>query len=335
MSNVRISPHYAVPEVLMQYAQMSGATNILATSDPQVRLSNGDLFVYMKKLAISSNAAVGQNPHNNLPMCSVVSSEISVPTYRVANRAEYDHHEINAASREGYSLPMAQQLACRQGIMQSLRNMALYGKNPASGEGLLNTQGATLVSLVADQFGNTTVSTYDAGHMATMLLRAIKNMLSATYSTGEPVRIEILGPQRVLSEWNLASIIQTTNFQRIGAGSATVGEAVQIIAEQQGYSVGYSYDDTLIGKGAGGTDAIIITIPELKRLSVAPMLDTNAFASLTPGNLDCNVMFTDVAAPTEIMTPIAGGGTDVLFEMRATPGWGVRPEATTIYSMPY
>jgi hypothetical protein len=45
-------------------------------------------------------------------------------------------------------------------------------------------------------------------------------------------------------------------------------------------------------------------------------------------------MFTDMAAPREIPTPIAGA-IDVLSEMRSTAGWAVRPEAITILSMAY
>ena len=46
-------------------------------------------------------------------------------------------------------------------------------------------------------------------------------------------------------------------------------------------------------------------------------------------------MYMDMAAPREIPTPLAGGAIDVVFEQRATSGWGIRPEAITVISMQY
>jgi len=46
-------------------------------------------------------------------------------------------------------------------------------------------------------------------------------------------------------------------------------------------------------------------------------------------------MYTDVAAPIEIPTPLAGGAIDVLSEMTSTSGWAPRPEGVTIVSMQY
>jgi hypothetical protein len=93
------------------------------------------------------------------------------------------------------------------------------------------------------------------------------------------------------------------------------------------------YDDTLIGKGAGGTDAVVITIPV-----ETPMAINHEHERIceTVSVLAANaLMFCDMAAPREIPTPIPGGAVDVLSEMRSTAGWAVRPEAITILSMAY
>jgi hypothetical protein len=50
---------------------------------------------------------------------------------------------LAAAGGWNVALPEAQRLGMRQGIFQQLRNCLLYGMNPAGGEGLLNTAGAT------------------------------------------------------------------------------------------------------------------------------------------------------------------------------------------------
>jgi hypothetical protein len=97
----------------------------------------------------------------------------------------------------------------------------------------------------------------------------------------------------------------------------------------------WTYDDTLIGKGAGGNDAVIITMPEVEKPKGDGMINTNEFAGLKPGNDACLTMYADQAAPKEITSPLAGGATDVLSEWRITSGWAIRPEAITIASMQY
>jgi hypothetical protein len=99
-------------------------------------------------------------------------------------------------------------------------------------------------------------------------------------------------------------------------------------------TIEWTYDDTLIGAGAGGTDAIILTMPEVKKPAGRPF-NTNEFAMIAPGLEACALQYIDMAAPREIPTPIPGGAIDVLSEWRSTPGWALRPEATTIISMQY
>ena len=64
-------------------------------------------------------------------------------------------------------------------------------------------------------------------------------------------------------------------------------------------------------------------------------INTNEFAKLAPGIDACALMYMDRAAPTEIPTPLPGGAIDVLSELRATSGWGIRPESITLFSMTY
>lgn len=101
-----------------------------------------------------------------------------------------------------------------------------------------------------------------------------------------------------------------------------------------GDTLEWVYDDTLIGKGAGGTDAVLVVIPEIKKPK-ANKINTNEFAQLEPGLDSCTLQLCDMAAPREITSPLAGGAIDVLSELRATSGWGIRPEAIEIISMQY
>lgn len=328
---VQIHPSFFVPEILLPYQQASGAFDLLADRDPTVKLGEGDLAVYIKALDIRTKTAAGNSNYNSLPSVSITAEQISTPTYLIRHRIDYDHHDTNAAGNWGVGLPEAYRLGSRQGFFQQMRNALLYGFNPLNGEGLMNTVGATTTTLPADSNGNTTVSTYDNGQMALFILGVIASIQTRTMQVGQKSRVNVLMPQRVFTAWFLQGVVQLTQFQRAGAGVATTGDMVKLVMSGQGVDVEFSCDDTLLGKGAGGTDAIIFTIPEIKKPD-GGRLNTNEFAKLTPGLNACNLQYCDMAAPREIVSPIAGGGTDVLSELRITSGWSVRPEALTILS---
>ena len=334
---VTVNPSYVLPELIMQYSQVSGAFELLADGGPLVRLGEGDLWAYAKKVDLRTRVTSAQTAYNQLPSCSIVLSQISTPTYLVRTRAEYDHHDTAAAGKWGVPIVEAHRLAMRQGIYQQARNALLYGFNPTNGEGLLNTQGATATSLPPDTNGNTSVVTYDNGQMAIFILTQINLALQRTYQLGQNAHVSICGPQRVLGAFIIQNIVQVTTYQRPGAGTATTGEIIDTVLKAAGVTVEWAYDDTLQGKGVGGTDAIIITIPEVTRQPRPRngLPNTNEFAELRPGmSATCTQLF-DMVAPREIPTPIAGGAIDVLAEQRMTSGWAFRPEAVTILSMLY
>lgn len=333
-SRVMVSPSYLVPEKLIQYNQASGAFDALAGANPQVRLGSEDLYVYIDSFDIRTTMNAGQSEYNSLPSVTVTAKQISTPTYLQRVRAEYDHHDTASMSNWGVSIVEAQRLGMRQGHFQLLRSALLYGFNGANGEGLLNASGATTVNLPPDTNGNTTVVTYDNGQMAFFLLSQVSALKTRTMQLGMGHRIVILGPQRVLGSWEYQDIVQVTQFQRLGAGSLSTAGVVKAVGEMNEDEIMWCYDDTLIGKGAGGTDAVLIIMPEVKKPR-GGRINTNVFAELTPGLDACAVQYVDMAAPREIPTPLAGGAIDVLSEMRTTSGWGVRPEAITVVNMQY
>jgi len=333
-SRVMVSPHYMEPGKLLQYNQASGAFDALAGGNPQVRLGEGDLYVYIDAFDIRTTMAAGQTEYNSLPSVSVVAKQISTPTYLQRVRAEYDHHDTAAMSQWGVSIVEAQRLGMRQGHFQLMRSALLYGFNGSNGEGLLNTSGATTANLPADSNGNTTVVTYDNGQMAFFLLSQVSALKTRTMQLGIGHRIVVLGPQRVLGSWEYQDIVQVTQFQRAGAGTLSTAGVVKAVGEMNEDEILWCYDDTLIGKGAGGTDAVLIILPEVEKPK-AGRINTNVFAELSPGLAACTLQYCDMAAPREIPTPLAGGAIDVLSELRVTSGWGVRPEAIAILSMQY
>ncbi len=333
-SYVRVHPSYVAPEYILQYQQASGAMELLSGGDPMVRLGEGDLYVYIKTLSLRTEVQIGQAASNLLPSVSMSVAMISTPTYLMRVRGEYDHHDVAAASNWEFSIDEAMRLGMRQGIFQGLRDFELYGVNPQNGEGLINTAGATSTSLPADSNGNTTLITYDNGQLAIYILGLIVALKTRTNQFGMASRVVLTGPQRDLGTMELQNVVQLTQFQREGAGSTTTLDMIKKIVEANGDSLEWTYDDTLIGKGASGADLIIITVPEIKK-PFGGKINTNEFARLNPGMDACNIMYCDMPAPREIRTPLAGGAIDIVAELRATSGWGPRPEATTLLSLVY
>ena len=328
-----VNPSFIMPELILPYSQASGAFQTLAGGQPLVRLDDGDLAVYIKRIDVRTKMAAGQAAYNMLPSVTTVLGMISTPTYLMRVRAEYDHHDTAAMGRWGVPIVQAQRLGMRQGHFQLGRTALLYGFNPINGEGLVNTNGATSVNLPADSNGNTTVVTYDNGQMAFFLNLQISALKTRTNQLGIGQKFRILGPQRVLGllEYN---VVQLTQFQRVGAGTTSTAGVVKDVLEGNGDEILWCYDDTLIGKGAGGTDLVIIVMPEVEKPE-GDEWNTNEFAMLAPGLVACTLQLCDMAAPREIPTPLPGGAIDVLSEMRVTSGWAPRPEAVTLISMQY
>lgn len=328
---VMTHPSFLEPEIVLQYNQKSDFIKTLAGGAPRVKLGNEDKNVYLRQLAVRTKVSSGQAGANQVPYCSVTTGLASAPTYLQQVRAEYDHHQTALLADWGTSIVDAQRLAMRQGHYLALRQKALYGEIPANGEGILNSTGITTVNLPADSFGNTRISTYDNGQMVQFVLSTFLALASRTYQLGQRQRFVILGPQRDIGQWEMTSIVQLTSYQRPGGGTSTIAGTVENVLKEYGYELLLGYDDTLIGQGAGGTDAILFVMPEvIKPEGSGP--NTNEWAKLMPGFNACVLQYTDVVAPIEIPTPLPGGAIDVLSEMRATSGWVVRPESVTALS---
>ncbi len=288
----------------------------------------------MKQLNLRTRITAGQASANELMGVDVAASQISTATYRAQVRNNWNHHDVNIAGNWGFSLTEAYRLGHRQAHFQLARDASLKGMNPQNGEGLLNAPGITAINLPTDPFGNDTFSTYDNGAMAFFLAQQIGAIKTRTLQLGLGRKFTVIGPQRDLQlfEYN---VVQLTQFQREGAGTDSTAGTFKEILMKNGDTVIWTYDDTLIGAGAGGTDAIIIVMPELEKPAGPPPVNLNEFAKLNPGNMVCNTQYTDMAAPREITSPMPGGATDFMTEWRFSSGWPVRPQAVTVISGAY
>lgn len=330
-----VQPAFFEPEIIMPIAQASGAFDLVYEGAPRPRLKEGDLSIYIKRMDLRTQMEAGTAAPNQLPGVSIAMSMISTPTYLLRVRAEYDHHDTAAAGRWDFALPEAYRLGMRQGHFQLARNALLYGFNPQYGEGVINAPGAFAINLPPDSNGHTTVVDYDSGEMAFFVTSQFSAMKTRTNQLGIGREFTICGPQRVLSQFEYQGIVQLTQFQRQGAGSESAAGVIKAILMTNGDKLLWTYDDTLQGKGNGGTDLVIITMPKIEQPKVAKPINTNVFAELKP-NMEANtLMYCDMAAPREITSPMPGGATDVISEWRVTSGWAVRPEAVTLISMSF
>jgi hypothetical protein len=326
-------PSFEEPEILLQYTQASGFPDVLQGGQPRIRLGEDDLVVYMKQLNVRTRAAIGQTSSNELPGVDIAALMIQTATYRTQCRSIYDHHDVAAGGRWGFSTVEAYRLGMRQAHFTIARDACLYGINPSNGEGLVNVAGATAVTLPPDPYGNTKVTTYDNGAMAFFLNQQVLNIKTRTYQLGIGKEFTILGPQRTLGLFEY-SIVQLVQFQRTGAGSHSTAGVVKEVLMMNGDKLTWAYDDSLIGQGYGGSDLVMLVMPEVTK-PAGPSININEFAKLNPGNPTCTTMYADMAAPREIISPLAGGATDFLTEWRISSGWGVRPQGITLLSMPY
>lgn len=331
-----VNPSFAEPEFIVQWNQPSGFPHMLSGGGLRTRLGSEDLLVYAKQINLRTKVAASQATANELPGVDIFTSQISTATYRAQIRADWNHHDVAAAGVWGFSLPDAYKLGHRQGHFQLARDASLKGMNPQNNEGFLNSPRLTVVNLPDDPYGNSEWSTYDNGAMAFFLALQIQQIKQATLNLGLAQDFTILGPMRVLGpmEYNVVAL---TQYQREGAGvESTAGTLKQIVAKN-GDKVTWVYDDTLEGAGANGNDLVLICMPELKKPQPpgGSEIDTNAFADLKPGMLVCNTQYSDVPAPVEIMSPLAGGATDFLTEWRFSCGWLMRPEAGRAISAPF
>jgi len=336
-TQAKINPSFTEPGLIVTYAQPSGAFAALQGGRPKVNIGSEDMAVYVNHLDLRSEAISGQSPSNLLPSANLVVEYFSTATYLTRVRAIWDHHDMARAANFAIGLPGATDLAMRQGIFQQMRTGLLYGFNPANGEGLLNAANATAVTLPPDSFGNTTTSTYDNGQMALFFLNQIVSLKSRMFQSGGNMhsKIVVISPQRVFLYLAEAAIVQVTSYQRPGGGTATTAQVIQDTSAANGDTFEWYFDDTLIGKGAGGADAVLLTMPEIEAPDIEG-INTNVFGSdMSPQMKAVNVMYADMAAPMKIPTPTPDGAVTEVQELRTTSGWNLRGQGITIVSMPY
>jgi hypothetical protein len=332
-ARVLVHPNRIEPNLIITIAQPSGFMQGLGGKKLRQLLSDNDKVVYQNHVDVRTAVAAQQAAANVLPSATITLDYIQTLTYLIRTRQDYNELDVADAGEYNVALPAAYRLAARQGIYQFIRAAFLYGVNASNSEGIINTPNATAVTLPPDTFGDTTLRTYDAGQLAIWFNSQIQGALQSMFRLGMPGRVVLLGPQRIIGTLQWQDIVQVTSYQRPGAGTATTGQVVSKIGDENDVTIDWAYDDTLIGKGAGGTDAVLLLVPEAV-VPTIPGINTNEFAKLSPTTDAMILQYTNVAAPIEITTPIPEG-LDVVSMQRITSGWAPRPNAVNVLSLPY
>src|SRR5271156_3951554 len=96
-------PAFIEPEILMQYSQASGFIDLLAGAQLRVRIAEDDLYVYMKTMNLRTKILAGTASVNELPGVNINTQMISTPTYLFKCRSQFDHNDVAAGARWGYS----------------------------------------------------------------------------------------------------------------------------------------------------------------------------------------------------------------------------------------
>ena len=335
-SLLKVSPAYTMPGTVMSFQQASGFESLLSKGGIKVMLNEFDKYAYVHYADIRTKAAAGQNYANQLPSVDIELDFGQTATYLHQVNATWNRRDVGSVSQWNFNLVEAQRYGMRQGIYQNIRNAALYGLNPSLGEGILNTVGATVISSIpADPFGNSTVTTIDNGWMSQQIINIMAAIQVRTLQSGRPCRMTICGPQRVLAQYWETQVVQVTQYQRPGAGTATIREVIDnVTLFANGNRIDWVYDDTLIGKGPNGYDAVIFALPEIEK-PYAGVINTNEWADTNPSISDTIVLLADKTAPTEVTMPIALDATSLSMEMLTTSGWALRPECITILGAQY
>ena len=77
-SFLMVNPNYIEPGLLLPYVQASGAFETIAEGQPLVRLSEGDLYAYIKRIDLRNRVNAGQSAYNSLPSVSTALSMILI-----------------------------------------------------------------------------------------------------------------------------------------------------------------------------------------------------------------------------------------------------------------
>lgn len=340
-SLIMLDRSMVVPGVMVQRAQKRGTLNLIAGGKPKNVLNQNVQKVYINGIRYRGLAKASREPGNELPSVSFNTTQKATNAYWLSTSTKYSVWDDDNAKFSGLNAPQIQNMIAHGAIADLTAILALYGTGEGMSEGIMNSPGVFEENLPADSNGALSLRTYDAGEFAQYFLQLTVDAETRMLTVGldrEQV-LNVLMPQRVLGYLRRSSVIKlTSGIQRDGGGVHTIEGRIQAVATSPNgnISINFYVDDTLIGKGAGGSDAVVMCYPGFPD-TPDDIYNTDALAALPNSIQEMVAMYTAHSQPMEIESPAVDGsqGVYTTYHTKVTPGWALRPEAVTILSLPY
>lgn len=326
---------YQSPNFLLTKVLRSGAFRLLGEARPRA-MPLATPQVMIRTLTNRGEAMVGENVTRNLPIGTLpVLGAFYIPTYSIASTVMYNSIDSLRSKENSYDLRSMLDDGMKQTFRLTERNLLIYGAKNAPNEGILNAVGAYAHTLDPDQFGVSNISNMDQGYLATALSGLASDIVQKAMAVGEPTRLVILAPQRIITVLTSRKVVQLTDYQRPGAGVAGAGEMAAALLANISVNFELAVDDSLIGKGKNGTDLIIIGVPEIPPDS-GEINSTNAvYAGFPNKENGCIVQYTDSYMPIAKSAITFPGELQVVYSKNTTSGIVVRPELFSLISVAY
>lgn len=261
----------------------------------------------------------------------VTNGQLEFPLYYLRARASVLRDDEARAGLMNIGLQNELKLAGMNAISQGLHRACLYGFNGSTNEGLFNTTGIVNTPLPADTGGHTTIATYLPNQLLNFLLTQI-NLMEASMKNMALVTV-IAGPVTTLNYIRHVSRVATSDYQSPGAGSKTVGNALNEIRKASGKpEIQWVEDNSLIGKGTSSVDALLLIAPEIKEVGIGDF-STNQFGAGGNSMKQNIVMVSDSVDLLDLTFQDSADATSSTLEFYTTPGQAVRSEAVRILSV--
>ena len=238
----RVAPGITLP--LFQQSRFLEAVHSLRIIEP------GNNFVYFPQITSASTpTAVSKMWRGNVDEVQAIKGEIEVPVYNIQARTAMVMNEAENFNKqvEGASLEMVLDHLARQGVNARDNFVTIFGAQATSGQGLYG--GATVESLPADTGSKQKVTEYNVNELFAFIKSRIVSVLNKTYNYAQP--FYIMGSYEFIN-YLRSSYIPVTDYQKDGAGVATIAEALEtIVSKQNGAGLILIENDLLLKANSG------------------------------------------------------------------------------------
>lgn len=245
----RVAPGITLP--LFQQSKFLEAVHSLKI------LESGVNFVYFPQITSASTpTAVSKIWRGNVDEVQTLNGEIEVPVYNIQARTAMIINEAENFNKqvEGASFDFVLDHLARQGVNARDNFLTVFGAKATANQGLYG--GSTVENLPADTATKTKVSEYNVNELFAFIKGKIVEVLNKTYNYAQP--FYLMGTYQFIN-YLRSTYIPVTDYQKDGAGVATIAEALEaVVAKQNGAGLILIENDLLLAANSGLTTDIFI-----------------------------------------------------------------------------